>query len=375
MPVSLAYALCVLYITILSRTPALARNARPIPFWSFLDWIKGNWSRGGSIVLNIVLFIPLGYLLSGVWKSKMLPLITCLAVTIAIEVTQYFSYYGYFDTDDIIANFLGGVIGVLCFQRFGERLKRFHVPGILLLAGLIGCIITTGNTVVYETQFDFRIQSVKAQDNTITLSGNCDVYRRGFLPYQIQLKGENGIYRASTETDGTKFIATADVPGNECYEIDVVFQGYQPISTKTYINGDHVEYVPNAPKPDITATDLEFLMDKGILKVFDADYDVYVYQVDDRLYWLIGADFDASIIYHLYTEEKENLPEDRQQYGFDNRGFRIGSEKDLTETMNCGKYRVFSDIITTDYKVTAIAVGMNKGPDIYWREYFRPNRF
>lgn len=375
MTVSLAYALCVLYITILSRTPALAQNVRPIPFWSFLDWLKGNWWRGGSIALNIVLFVPLGYLLSGVWKSKKAPFITCLATTIAIEVAQYFSYYGYFDTDDIIANFLGGVIGVLCFQRFGERLKRFHVPGILLLAGLIGCIITTGNTVVYETQFEFQIQSVEARENTIKLSGNCDVYRRGFLPYQIQLKGENGIYRASTETDGTKFITTADVPGNECYEIDVVFQGYQPISTKTYINSDHIEYVPNAPKPDIITTDLEFLLDKGILKVYNADYDVYVYQVDNRLYWLIGADFDASIIYHLYTEEKENLPEDRQQYGFDNRGFRIGSEKDLTEMVNCGKYRVFSDIIPTDYKVTAIAVGMNKGPDIYWREYFRPNRF
>ena len=61
---------CVLYITILPRTPALAQNVRPIPFWSFLDWYKGNWSRGGSIALNIVLFIPLGYLLSGVWKSK-----------------------------------------------------------------------------------------------------------------------------------------------------------------------------------------------------------------------------------------------------------------------------------------------------------------
>ena len=371
----LLYVLCILYITILSRTPALARNVRPIPFWSFLDWFNGNWSRGGSIALNIVLFIPLGYLLAGVWKSKWVPLTICLTVPIAIEVVQYFTYYGYFDTDDIIANFLGGVIGILCYQQVGERLKWFHVPALLILAGLIGCIITTGNSQIYETQFDFWIQSVKAQENTITLSGNCDVYRRGFLPYQIQLKSKDGIYRASTETDGTQFTATVDAPGNECYEIDVVFQGYQPISTKTYINGGHVEYVPNAQKPDITATDLEFLLDKGILKVHDADYDVYVYQVDDRLYWLIGADFDASIIYHLYTEEKDNLPEERQQYGFDNRGFRIGSEKDITEIMNCESYRVFTDIIPTDYKVTAIAVGMNKGPDIYWREYFRPNRY
>ena len=213
----LLYVLCILYITILSRTPALARNVRPIPFWSFLDWFNGNWSRGGSIALNIVLFIPLGYLLAGVWKSKWVPLTICLTVPIAIEVVQYFTYYGYFDTDDIIANFLGGVIGILCYQQVGERLKWFHVPALLILAGLIGCIITTGNSQIYETQFDFWIQSVKAQENTITLSGNCDVYRRGFLPYQIQLKSKDGIYRASTETDGTQFTATVDAPGNECY--------------------------------------------------------------------------------------------------------------------------------------------------------------
>lgn len=61
----------------------------------------------------------------------------------------------------------------------------------------------------------------------------------------------------------------------------------------------------------------------------------------------------------------------RQQYGFDNRSFRIGSEKDLTESMSCGKYRVFSDIIPTKYTITAISVGMNKGSKIIWRDYFR----
>lgn len=308
------------------------------------------------------------------WKSRRLPIITCLAVTIVIEVAQYFTYRGYFDIDDIITNFLGGVIGVLGYHRFNERLKRFYVPAILLLAGIVGCIITTKNTVIYETQFDFQIQAVEVQDSTITLSGTCDIYRRGFLPYQIQLKGEDGTYQAMTTTDGTQFTAIADVPGAQ-YEIDVIFQGYQPISTGTYLNGNQIEYVPNAPKPDITGTDLEFLLDTGILKVYNAAYDTYVYQVNYRLYWLIGKDFDASIIYHLYTEEKENLPEEQAQYGFDNRGFRIGSEKDLTGSMNCGSYRVFSDIIPSEYRVTAIAVGMNKGPYIFWREYFRPERF
>lgn len=301
-----------------------------------------------------------------------MPLITCLAVTIAIEVAQFITCRGYFDTDDIIANYLGGLNGVLSYHRFSDRLKPFHVPAVLLLAGLIGCAITTGNTQIYETQFGFYIDEVAVENDTTTLSGTCDIFRRGFLPYTIQLKGERGTINAATTADGTQFTATAEASGGE-YEVDVVFQGYQPISTKTWISNGKLEYVPNAPAPDLTGTDLEFLLDTGILIVYNAEYETYVYQVENRLYWLVGQDFDASIIYHLYTEEPDNLPANRQQYGFDNRGFRIGSEKDLTGTMNCGSYRVFSDIIPSEYSVTAIAVGMNKGPDVFWREYFRPS--
>ena len=370
---SLAYVLCILYITILSRTPSLARTVRPIPFWSLLDCFQGNWARGGSIALNIILFIPLGYLVAGAWKRKCVPFFISLAISIAIEVVQYFSYRGYFDTDDIIVNFLGGVIGAYCYWRFGERLKRWPVPTVLLLAGIIGCIITKSNTVIYETQFDFQIQSVEVQKETITLNGTCDIYRRDFLPYRVQLKGEDGVIQTTTDIKDTQFTATANVPGAE-YEVDVVFSEYQTISTGTYLNGDQVVYVPGAPIPEVSGTDLEEIIKNGVLKVYNEDFDVFVYQVEDRLYWIIGADFDASVIYHLYTTEPENLPENRQQYGFDNRGFRIGSEKDLTEVMSCGKYRVFSDIIPREYYVTAIAVGMNKGPDILWREYFRPVR-
>ena len=369
---SIAYILCILFITILSRTPSLVHTVRTTPFWSFLDWFKGNWARGGSIALNVILFIPLGYLLAGVWKWKPVPILACLAITIAIEAVQFVAYRGYFDVDDIISNALGGVIGAAICWRFGGRLDKWHVPAILLLAGIVGCVITTGSSQIYETQFDFRIRSVEVQNETVTLNGTCDIYRRGFLPYQIQLKGEDGVIRAATEISGDQFIATVDVPENENYEIDVVFKGYQPISTGTYLIGDQVEYVQNPPTPEVNGTDLEFVVENGVLKVYNAEYDTFVYQVDNRLYWIIGADFDASVIYHLYTEEKDNLPENRQQYGFDNRGFWIGSEKELTEVMNCGSYRVFSDIIPTEYTVTAIAVGMNKGPDVFWREYFRP---
>lgn len=370
------YISCILYITILSRTKSLNYIVKPIPFWSFIDWFRGNWARGVSIALNVVLFIPLGYLLSGLWKSKRVPVITCLVVTIAIEIVQLITCRGYFDVDDIISNLVGSIVGVFCYHRFSERLKKWPIPVIIVLSGLTGCfIVPTEKTVIYETQFGFYINDVTVNNETLTLSGICEIYSRGFVPYQIQLKSEDKTICAETTNEKTRFKATADITGGENeYEVEVLFQGYQPISTKTYICGNQVQYISDTPKPDIMSTSLAFLLDSGILKIYNVEYDTYVYQVDNRLYWIIGENFDADIIYHLYTEQKENLPEERQQYGFDNRGFRIGNDKELTGTINCGKYRVFSDIIPSEYNVTAIATGMNKGPDIFWKEYFRPDQ-
>lgn len=345
-----------------------------MPFWSYFDWVRGNWSRGSSIILNIILFIPFGYLLAGLKKTKRLPIIICLAVTVAIETIQYITYHGYFDIDDIISNFIGGVVGVFCFHRFHERLGKYFIPALFAVAGIVGCLISSGGKQIYETQFDFGIQSVEVREESITLTGNCSIYRRDFLPYQIQLKGEDTIYLAATEISGTQFNAVAVAPDDD-YEIDVIFKGYQPISTGIYINSQRVEYVKNAPTPAVSGTDLAFLIESGILKVYNADYDAYVYQVEDRLYWLIGKHFDASIIYHLYTEELENLPEERKKYGFDNRGVKVGSDRDLTSSMDCGRYIVLSDIIPTEYSVKAIAVGMGKGPEILWREYFRVDSY
>jgi hypothetical protein len=57
------------------------------------------------------------------------------------------------------------------------------------------------------------------------------------------------------------------------------------------------------------------------------------------LYWLLGSDFtDTSMIYHLYTDEVDKLPENRIQYKFDNISFR---EKSGTELEPIGKYRAF----------------------------------
>lgn len=375
------YLILVTYITILSRTPSLARIVRVVSFWSYLDWIRGNWQRGLSIVLNIGLFIPVGYLLAGIqpakvsekhWTRWTLVIVITLLFTISIEVAQYFLYLGFFDIDDIINNGLGGTIGILLYEKVKDWKWSKYIPVVMLIAVFFSSLITTTNKVVYETQFNFEVSRATVLNGRLELDGICTVYNRDGLEYQILLRGNEAEHRAETVLNGEKFVASVEPVDGELY---VQFRGYRPIATSVYVHNGEITYVPiNTSEPNVNNTDIEFIVKVGTPMAYNAEYNAYVYQVGRRLYWLIGEDFDASVIYHLYTAEPDKLPEDRQQYGFDNRGFRNGSEKELTKTMNCGRYRVFTDIIPSEYKVTAIAVGMNKGPDVYWREYFRPLR-
>ena len=371
---AILYFVCIVYITILSRTPALSHTVRLVPLWSYIDWIKGNWSIGRSILLNVVLFIPFSYLLSGISKKWYFPVFVSLLISVLVEFTQFITYFGYFDVDDFISNFIGGVLGYLLFVLLKKLQKSTPIAVSMVILGLVGCFISSRNTQIYETQFDFDVNSLETKNDYVELNGICEIYNRTGLDYSIQLKSDSGEYTADTIIDGNQFTAKATVP-NDTYEINVVFKGYKPISTKVWIKDEKISYVPDAPKPEVSGTDIEFIVNNGVLKVYNPEYDTYLYQVEDKLYWLVGKDFDASLIYHIFTEEVDRLPESRQKYGFDNRSFVRGSDKDLTDDLKCGKYNVYCDLIPKEYNVSAVAVGMNHGKTMLWIEYFRLDNF
>lgn len=59
------------------------------------------------------------------------------------------------------------------------------------------------------------------------------------------------------------------------------------------------------------------------------------------------------------------------QYGFDNRGFRVGSERVENELEGIDHYRAFEKKIPEEYHVTAIVVGYNTDGTITWNDSFR----
>ena len=76
-----------------------------------------------QVILNIMLFIPMGYLLPYLfsWFRRGVKLKTTVAsfmVSLCVENVQLVTKLGYYDLDDLITNTLGGFLGGLLFMTF-----------------------------------------------------------------------------------------------------------------------------------------------------------------------------------------------------------------------------------------------------------------
>ena len=71
-----------------------------------------------DLILNIFLFIPLGFLAPFISKRYQYVKNTLLlggGLSLAIEIAQLFTLYRATDIDDLITNMLGALVGYLCF--------------------------------------------------------------------------------------------------------------------------------------------------------------------------------------------------------------------------------------------------------------------
>ncbi len=62
---------------------------------------------------NIAIFLPLGVFLSALIKNKLILMIFPIALSVGIEVSQYYLGNGHPDIDDVLLNVLGFYIGIL----------------------------------------------------------------------------------------------------------------------------------------------------------------------------------------------------------------------------------------------------------------------
>lgn len=109
------YLFLILAVTIFSRKAGAGRYEL-VPFWSY-----SNPNLRMQILLNIILFIPVG-LLGGKdlgWKTISI----AVAVSITIEIIQLVTGRGVAEFDDVIHNTLGTTIGYGAYV-IGKKIKE-----------------------------------------------------------------------------------------------------------------------------------------------------------------------------------------------------------------------------------------------------------
>lgn len=94
-------------------------------FWSYKEWIfGGNKEIGMEVINNILLFFPMGFVLSDAFRKASLWKVVILSMflSVAVESTQLVCRLGLFELDDIFNNTMGAAAGWLLF-----RILRFPV--------------------------------------------------------------------------------------------------------------------------------------------------------------------------------------------------------------------------------------------------------
>ena len=109
------WVLLVLCAIVFFRETSVERGYNLMPFWSYWDYGGHSYfmEMFGENILNVLLFMPIGFLagcgLRGMTFKKVLLLGGGFSVF--IELLQYVFKKGFCETDDVIHNVLGCLIG------------------------------------------------------------------------------------------------------------------------------------------------------------------------------------------------------------------------------------------------------------------------
>lgn len=123
-----AYVFLVISATLLSRYASADAKYKLQVFWSFYEyWKHDRVSLLKENILNIIMFMPIGLLLSIIIQEYRYRKTAAFSLifTIFIEVTQLVTHRGLFEFDDIIHNFLGACIGMLIYIVCMERQRKY----------------------------------------------------------------------------------------------------------------------------------------------------------------------------------------------------------------------------------------------------------
>ena len=191
-----AYIAAVLWITLFCRIGEGYRGFL-LPFHSYVEILKGNRQFLLENIGNVVLFIPLGVVLSVVkkWDVKR----AGFFISLFIEVLQFTFALGTFECDDLIHNTLGAVIGTWCVGRIGGEIRLGSQMRKVILLSMVLCSAVPFSYREVRHQKMVRLASIYDREdgakNLLVLNGkngyawNTDVHVKHLDDGSIHISG------------------------------------------------------------------------------------------------------------------------------------------------------------------------------------------
>ena len=119
-PILAAYILFILMQTVIGRKPGVGR-VELTPFWSY-----SHPELRMEILLNYVLFVPLGLLLYLCFGEKygLRVVLAGFLLSASVELIQLLFNIGLFEFDDMIGNTIGCLIGAVVGKLIRKKKKK-----------------------------------------------------------------------------------------------------------------------------------------------------------------------------------------------------------------------------------------------------------
>lgn len=128
---------------------------------------------------------------------------------------------------------------------------------------------------------------------------------------------------------------------------------------------------------NVIGTDLEKIVEEGILRVYRPDYGVYVYQYEDELYYIANSEYAFSESGKTYIEcgisttQVSKLPQERLDMGANTGNEAFFFEEYEIQDQLLEQYRVAKKSLPNQYAIQEMWTGAYSDGWI-WIQYFRP---
>lgn len=125
------YVFLIYCSTVFFRTAADGNRHEFRPFWSYEAIENGRSELLVENIMNVVVFVPVGILLGlmvngtrfTLMSELLMALMVGMGISLSIEAMQYFFQRGFAETDDVMHNTLGCVIGYGIYMMVASARK------------------------------------------------------------------------------------------------------------------------------------------------------------------------------------------------------------------------------------------------------------